>query len=174
MWSVKTFRYKGRRWKFFAGYSVLVLTCAGILVYATSRHQLSLTIFAVFFGSLCWLALIGWIYAISSAEVLVDDVGISRRLFERICQHIKWNDVKCVRESRVTNSRVSVTAIRIISKSHKFWNFDVTKTMTISERFEGFERLVDILNEHVEVNGIRVEVQSNGIWERRSRISYKL
>jgi hypothetical protein len=46
--------------------------------------------------------------------------------------------------------------------------------MTISERFEGFERLVDILNEHVEVNGIRVEVQSNGIWERRSRISYKL
>jgi hypothetical protein len=169
----KRFLFPGR-WKFFAIWSVFIFLCVWMLVSAAVRDALTFQLLIMNASLFCLLLIPGYLYVMSSAEVLVDDTGISRRLFGRICQHIRWNDVKCIRESRVTNPRVSATVIHIISNSHQFWNFDAATTMIISERLDGFEKLVDILNERVVVSAIPVEVQLNSIWERRSKLGYEL
>lgn len=161
------------QWKFFAIIGLFIVLCIGMVVFAAIRGQLTLPLFSANAGILIFLLLPSYQVLINTSELLVDDTGISRRLFGRIAARLRWNDIKCIREKRVKVSRGSVTIIGVFSKRNPFGGIGGTPAISISEQVVGFRDLIDLLNEYVILEEIPVEMENQGVLERRTKIEYE-
>lgn len=66
---------------------------------------------------LLWFGqILGLMGALAIADVIVDDVGVSRRIFGKICHQIKWNEIKCIREDSAMVSNKMVTKVTLYPK----------------------------------------------------------
>lgn len=163
------------RWAFLVVCGLFVTICVGSLVYGAVTHQLTFPLLGLLTLFLCFLVIPSSTYAVRSAELTVSDAGIFRRLFGVTCECIPWQGVENIREERVGNSRVSATVIRITGKRGKFLGVNVGHTtMTITNRYDHFEKLVDMLNDCIARNAILVHVKVNETWQRESKIRYAI
>ena len=137
------------------------------------KHGFEPIVFVVvWLGS--WLTLIaGTYYAVNTADVLVNDAGIARRLHGWISQRIEWGEVRLIREYFENAPAYNATLhfVQIIPVKPSFFRFQLCGSLLISDRVDRFDaELLDILNQHISKNRIRVEVKENGVWECRQRL----
>jgi hypothetical protein len=78
--------------------------------------------------------------AIITSDVLVDDVGVSRKLFGRVIQEIRWSELKVIREYSgcVRNAEETLRFVRLVPKAFPFFTFRLCEPMLISDRIDNF------------------------------------
>jgi hypothetical protein len=113
----------------------------------------------------------GLFFYVDTSELLVADVGLARRIGDRICMQIAWNQIRCVRETFRPKARNgSQIIIQVIPKFRRSAMLRLRRILVISEQFENFNELIEIINAKIEQHSIRVEVSSNGQWAQRSKL----
>lgn len=71
-------------------------------------------------GFLWLFQIAGVAFLVLNAEVIVDDIGVSRRIFGKICPQMKWNDIKCIREDSGMVSNKMLTKVTLYPKNYPF------------------------------------------------------
>lgn len=99
------------------------------------------------------------------SEIVIDDQGVSRRIFGRTLQAVRWEDVKIIKKFRIVSagfySRV-VDSYSIYPLVKPTGVFVVTGSIGFSEGFENMEQLIGLLNYYICKHDIKVEIPSNG------------
>ena len=113
----------------------------------------------------------GATYFFDTSELLLDDTGIARRIFGRVCMPITWIGIKVIREQLLVNQRYGgEIRIDILPNTPSDFALRFRRTIKLSEQVENFDELVDILNQKIKQYSIRVEVCSKGFWRSRSEL----
>ena len=137
------------------------------------RHGFEPIAFVVVWLGL-WLTVIaGTYYALNTADVVVSDAGISRRLRGWISQRIDWSDVRLVREyfEYAPAYKTTLHFIQIFPRKSSFFKFQLCELVLISDRVDRFKaELIEVLNKYISQRRIIVELRENGVWERRPRL----
>ena len=110
-------------------------------------------------------------FFIDTTDLLVNETGVARRIGGRVCMQVPWSQIQQVREilrPKVRNAPQIV--IQVIPTVRRGALLRFRRMIVISEQFEHFNDLVEILNTKITQRSIQVEVNSNGIWSRRSRL----
>lgn len=154
--------------------------CLGVLIFvlialgAIYKHQFDRIIFIVVWSGLWATCIAGTFYALTTADVLIDGTRIARRVRGQISQCISWSNVCLIREYSTQVRQVTVTSVRIFPKKNAFWIFRLSGSTVISDRFDRFDELIAILNEHILRHPIKVEIKVNGRWEPRQTLPVSL
>jgi hypothetical protein len=110
-------------------------------------------------------------FFVDSSELMVDDAGLARRIFGRLCMQIPWTGIKVIREQFLLNQRYGgEIRIDVIPRKIHGIALRFRRTIKFSEQIESFDELVDILNARAEQYSIRVEIASKGIWKSRAKL----
>jgi hypothetical protein len=144
---------------------------AFVLIYAEIKGEMQLG-----GGLACSFLLLGYLvlgatYFLDTSELILDDMGIRRKIFGRMCMPITWRGIKVIREQFLMNQRVGgEIRIDILPNTPRDFSLRLRKTIKFSEQVEKFDELIDILNQRITQYSIPVEVCSNGIWRPRSEL----
>ena len=141
------------------------------VAYAVSKGKLQLGgSIALLMCSLGYFYLCGMFF-VDSAELIVDDEGLARRIFGRICMQTPWTGIKVIREQFLVNQRyggeirIDILPRRVHGIALRF-----RRTIKFSEQMENFDELIDLLNARAEQYSVRIEIAAKGIWSSRSKL----
>jgi hypothetical protein len=142
------------------------------LTYAVVKGE-ALTVGFLFFSSLSIVVLAGAaIFFVDTSELLISDSGLARRICGVVCMQIPWADIKRIREIFRTKARNGPQiVIQVIPDSRRDVVLRFRRKLVISDQIVAFDELVEVLNARIHQYSIRVEVNSNGIWTRRSNLT---
>jgi hypothetical protein len=142
------------------------------LIYAVIRGE-TLTGGFLFFSFLpIGVLAIGAMFFVDTSELLISDTGLARRICGGVCMQIPWTDIKGIRETFRTKARNGPQIIiQVVPNFRRDVVLRFRRILVISDQIEAFDELVEILNARIHQYSIRVEVNSNGIWRQRSKLS---
>jgi hypothetical protein len=109
-------------------------------------------------------------FALNTSELLIGDSEIARRCGRVIYLRLAWDAVACIRQQMVKTPKGIVTIVQVCAVKIPFMRFQVTRRITFSNKFDDFPYLIDLLNENIVRNNIRVEINSRGTWDHRPRL----
>jgi hypothetical protein len=143
-----------------------------LLTYAVVKGE-TLTVGFLFFTSLSIAVLAGAaIFFVDTSELLVSDSGLARKICGVVCMQIPWADIKRIREIFRTKARNGPQiVIQVIPDSRRDVVLRVRRKIVMSDQIVAFDELVEVLNARIHQYSIRVEVNSNGIWTQRSKLT---
>ena len=143
-----------------------------VLIYAGIKGEMQLGgLLAGSFVSLGFL-LFGAMYFFDTSELLLDDTGITRKIFGRVCMLITWRGIKVIREQFLVNQRYGgESRIDILPTKPCDFLLRLRRTIKFSEQVENYDELIGILNQRIKQYSIRVEIYSNGSWRSRSELA---
>src|SRR5208282_1465850 len=138
-----------------------------IAIAAIARHQFDRQVF-VLVWSVSWMYFVlCTLFTLNNADVSISDSGISRVIFGRICQSIRWGDIRLVRQyllfSRADGKELRF--LQIVPAKAPFYQFTLIRKMTISEKIDDFDALIGRLNEQLLQHSPRIEIKVNGQWQ---------
>ena len=152
--------------------------CLGIAIFvviglvAIYKDQFDRIIFMVVWSGLWGVLVAGAYYVLITADVLVNDTQIARGFRGRISQRIDWRVISLIREYAAYSSAEKEMRrfVQIFPEKSSVWKFQSSGPILFSDKVESFDELIGILNEHISMHLIKVEVKVNGVWERRQRL----
>ena len=158
-----TFRYK-YAWAFCA-WTVAVDGLAAIVVISTIRHGkiADAALFGlIFFGS---FSLIGWFLIAGSADVVVSETGVSRRLWGRTLREISWGNVKKIRVWKMYHRgyRRKVRIFWVVPVHPSRLRLTPSGKISFDEPSD-MSGLIEHMNRHIAAHGISVEVWGGTSW----------
>jgi hypothetical protein len=108
---------------------------------------------------------IGWSLVSFQADVVVSDVGLSRRLWGRTLREIPWGNIQKIRVfsmyQRDLRKKVRVFHVFPVRPS----GFRISPSGKVWFRESGdFSPLIEHMNQHIAANGIPVEMQVGSSW----------
>lgn len=116
-----------------------------------------LTVGLLLFGVLGIMTLLG------VSDIIIDNDGISRRLFGVEWQAVRWDCVQRIRIFRIPNFARGGTF-----RAFKIYSFDSPsgtrrpKTISFNEQSTDVDSLLRMINKFVAIHGIKVEVDDHG------------
>jgi hypothetical protein len=114
----------------------------------------------------------GAIFFVDTSELLISDTGLARRICGVVCMQLPWADIKSIRETfRPKALNGPQIIIQILPNFRRDIVLRFRRILVVSDQIEGFNELVEILNARINQYSIRVEVNSNGIWGKRSKLT---
>jgi hypothetical protein len=170
----QSFRPDRDRVKFYLALLFMLSLFGGMLGLGIVRKDLPPGILAMVLSFLSFYTLSGVAYLLTTAELLLDEEGLSRKLFGRVYGRIYWRDVQCIQETSNLVRKQTVTVIRIIPKPVPFWSFRLSGSISMGDQMDGFAELIEILNHYISVHLLRVEIRTDGVWQRRQQLSTSL
>jgi hypothetical protein len=137
------------------------------------KHRFEPIVFVVMWLGLWYTLIAGTYYALNTADVLVSDAGIARRLRGWISQRIDWSDVRLVREyfEYAPAYKATLHFVQIFPTKSSFFKFQLCESVLISDRADRFKAdLIEKLNQNILKHHIKVQLKDGGVWERRQRL----
>jgi len=144
-----------------------------IAVMVFDRHQFDRG-FAIFLWSFSWwFLIIGTVYTLNSLDLLVNDSGLARIVFGKPCQRLAWDEIRMIREySQTSRADAQIRRyLRIYPRQSSFLKFRLIRTMLISEKIDGFDELINVMNDYITRHSIRIETSADGLWKPRDKLS---
>ena len=121
--------------------------------------------FSVFFS--IFLAM----FIMDSSELLLDETGLSRKIYGRVCMQIPWIGIISIRETfQITKRGEHRIWIEVIPDKRADLALRLRRSIVTSDQIESFDDLIAMLNERVNQYSIRVDVRTKGIWKQRSQL----
>ena len=162
----RLFRFSGRG-QFFAAWIAGLSIWVFFALLAVSRNQLEPIVFFVVWTGFWFILTAGTYRAIITSDVLIDDIGVSRKLFGWVIQRIQWNELKLIREysGYVPNSEETLRFVRLVPKKLPLFKFRLCEPMLISDRVDRFEELIATLNKYIAAYRPSIEIKVNGEWQ---------
>ncbi len=139
---------------------------AFVLIYAAIKGEMQLG-----GGLVCSFLLLGYFvfgatYFIDTSELVLDNTGIRRKMFGRMCMPIAWTRIKGIREQFLMNQRYGgEIRIDILPTSPCDIALRFRRTIKFTEQVERFDELIDLLNQRIKQYAIPVEVCSKRVWK---------
>ena len=166
----KSFRSDGDRIKYYASLFFMLTLFGSMLALGIARKDLPPGILAMLLLFLSFYTLSGIWYFLTTAELLVDEEGLRRKLFGRVYGRIYWRDVESIREGSNLLRKQTVTFVRIVPKRAPLWSLRLSGSISMNDQMEGFDELIEILNRYISVHLLKVEINTQGVWQRRQRL----
>jgi len=169
--STKTFRCTADQPVFYSICGALVAAPLLAIAYAATKGKMqwggcmTFLIFSLGYFYFCV------IFFVDSSTLLVDDAGLARRIFGRVCMQTPWPGIKVIREQFLRNQRYGgEIRIDIVPRQRHGVALRFRRTIKFSEQIESFDELVELINARAAQHSIRIEIASKGIWQSRSQL----
>jgi hypothetical protein len=141
------------------------------LIYAVYNGETLTTGFLIFSLLPIGILTIGVIFFLDTSDLLVDESGLARRICGNVRMHVHWTDIQDIRQIFRTNVRNGPQAIiQVTPKFRRGILLRLRRMLVISDKIEGFDELIEILNARIARYSIRVEIKSNGVWRQHSKL----
>lgn len=109
-------------------------------------------------GLAACFALIGAFVLVSSSDVVIDDNGVSRRLFKVVWKHLYWDNILVITALPVSEGNgKTVRAFNIFPRVKPRFRLLPSGKTFFTEGAGDVASIVSILNFHAQKNGIRLE-----------------
>ena len=101
-----------------------------------------------------------------SSDIIIDENGISRRIFGKVWRTIQWGNIKIVKTFHVIALGFRSKRIRAFvvcpSSVPSGWSY-LSSRITFTENFVNVEQLIELINHYISKHNIKIEVQTNGV-----------
>jgi hypothetical protein len=112
--------------------------------------------------SISFVLLIGFLLLAGRSDVLVDDQGISRRLFGWTWQTIQWGNVRLITAFPVFGgSGYTPRAFNIYPSVRPKVRVMPSGKMSFTDKMSDAPRLIKLLNQYASSHGIKIEVRDS-------------
>jgi hypothetical protein len=153
---------------FFAAFAAVPIF---FLLYAVFKGETLTGGFLIFSSLPLGILAFGVIYFLDTSDLLVSETGLARRICGDVRMQIPWADIQSMREIFRTKVRNGPQVIiQVIPKFRRGMLIRYRRMFVISDQFESFDELVEILNDRIAQHSIRVEISSNGVWRQQSKL----
>jgi hypothetical protein len=123
-------------------------------------YAVLLALLSLFLTAVLCIAITG------SSDIIIDEQGISRRLFGKVWRTIHWDNIEIIKTFHVVAQGFrpkSVRAFTIYPTGVLFgWSY-LSGGIGFSENFMNMERLIGLINLYAAKHNIKIEVQANGM-----------
>jgi hypothetical protein len=114
--------------------------------------------------SLLFVLLISGLTLTSQSDVVIDDQGISKRLFGVTLRTIRWDNVREVRVFQLKGiyAEKMIRALAIYPAVGPKGNLSSIGKLVIRERFEKMDLMIEMMNHYISKYGIRIVIEADG------------
>lgn len=136
-----------------------ICTILGIVWIGREGAQSGAVSFLVI--SFSFIAIATGLLLTGQSDVVIDDRGISRRIFGRTWQTIRWDNVREIRVFLVKTvyepNGVRAFAFYPQRKPKGGFNLTPSGKLVFREKFEDMPKLIDLMNQYVSKHGLKIE-----------------
>lgn len=165
--STRIFLSTANKLQFFFASLLMQTTLVFFLIYGAVKGQwdwagllttLGMTVLVFAFSGMFW---------VDTSELLVDDTGLSRKIAGRVLMQVPWTGIKTIREKcrNVPGARDDwpQIIIQVIPGFRRGVVLRLRRMLVITDKVEGFDELIEILNARIQQYSIQVEISSGGM-----------
>jgi hypothetical protein len=147
----------------------------GVLALADHRHDAGVGALVYLIFVFLLFGLLGSFAALQMSDILIDERGISRRLFGWKWQGLHWDSIQRIRAFVVRNMANSVRSkpfrqIQVFPLTGVEADRILLGKMVFDEQCTDLARLLELLNSFAARHSIRIEVEADGTWQPTSRL----
>jgi hypothetical protein len=164
-------RFKFHEWGRFvraaAAGSLLILLIA---VVTLSRRQFDLEVFLLVWSGSWFYLVIATAFVINNSDLVVDDRGITRVLFDHVGHRVRWTNIELVREYSLRDNGRNARCIQIVLSRGHFFAWQLYRKMVVTDSMDHFDEFIELLNKRIAGQPVKVELRINGQWQPQSRL----
>lgn len=155
------FKYKWNEIIFFATLMLITL-CLYALFISIKRGDETIGGLLFIGVMLLWLIVGSGIFLMGRSNILVDDKGISRRLWGKTWQHIEWGNIKLITAFPVLplGQKSTQRSYNIYPAVKPFYIFTPGGKIFFDEKIEDAPKLIELLNFYILQYNIKVEIKN--------------
>ena len=121
-------------------------------------YALLLSFLSLFLTAFVCIAIVG------SSDIIIDDQGISRRLFGKVWRTIHWDNIKIIKTFHVVAQGFRPKSVRAFTIYPTIapigWSY-LSGSIGFTESFANVEQLIELINHYVSKHNIKIEVKVN-------------
>ena len=147
----------------------------GILALTDHRYKAGAGALLFFTVVFLFIGILGSFAVLDMSDIVIDERGISRRLFGWKWQGLHWDGIQRIRAFVLRNMANSVRSkpfrqIQVFPLAGVENDRILRGKMVFDEQCTDLARLLELLNSFAARHSIRIEVEADGTWQPTSRL----
>jgi hypothetical protein len=156
----ESFRFPGRLWVIL--WTGLALTFIGVLTFIRIRQPGATGGIGVLVTSISFVLLLGAVLLFGRSDVVIDDQGISQRLFGWTWKAVCWRNVRLITAFPVSGGYgYTARAFNIFPLVRPHFRLMPSGKMMFTDKISDSPRLVDLLNQYASSHVIKIEIRDS-------------
>jgi hypothetical protein len=157
---VKSFRFAGRLLVIL--WMCIALCFIGVLTFIRNRQPGATGGITVLVMSISFVLLVGAVLLFGRSDVVIDEKGISRRLFGWTWKTVHWPNIRLITAFPVTGGYgYTARAFNIFPSVRPTVRLMPSGKMMFTDKMSDAPRMVELLNYYASTNGIKIEIRDS-------------